>query len=134
LDKVVQKSGSTAFEDTVTDELSHPCEDVDPDGDVVCRRAMSRDKVVGVCGATEEDRRVKTSSDRLHQDIQSGVDGDDYGAKVRWQVRNAEPGRNWDCWCVCSLRFEVSGILHSKYPDILTNITAVNMMAGMHVM
>ena len=87
----------------MTDELSHPREDVDTDGDLVGGRAMCCDKVVGICGATEEERCVKTSCDRLHEDIQSGVDHDDYGAEVRWEVRNAEPRRNWDCWCVCSL-------------------------------
>jgi hypothetical protein len=90
--------------------------------------------VVGVCGTTKEDRRVKASSDWLHQDIQRGVDHGDYGAEISWEVGNAEPSRKWNCWCVCSLRFEVRITLHSHDLTVLTNMTAVNMMAGMHVM
>ena len=40
LNKVVQQSWSTALEDTVADELSHPGEDVDAEGDVVGCRAV----------------------------------------------------------------------------------------------
>lgn len=54
LDKVVEQSRRTSFEDTMSNELSEPCANVNCEGIVVGSHAISGSKVVGKCGGSEQ--------------------------------------------------------------------------------
>lgn len=90
LNQVVQQRRSTAFEDPMADELGYPGDNVDTNGNVVCRHAMVCGQVVGICCATDQDRSKETSRDWFHQHIQRAVDYGNCSAEVEREMWNAE--------------------------------------------
>lgn len=135
LNQVVQQRRSTTLEDTMTDELGYPGEDVDTDCDVVGRHAVVGGQVVGICCATDQDRSEKTSGNWLHQHIQRTVHYGNCSAEVEREMRNAERIRDWNSWCVRALQSNVRTIsCDNNSQDRLTNRMAVRRIAGTHVM
>lgn len=135
LDQVVQQRRSTAFEDTMADELRYPGDNVNTNGDVVGRHAIVRGQVICICCATDQDRSKKTSRDRFHQHIQRTVDYGNCSAEVEREMWNAERFRNWNSWCIRALQWKVrTMICNISSNERLTNRIAVRRIAGTHVM
>lgn len=104
LHQVIQQRRSPPLKRTVSDELSHPGQHVDPAGPVVDAGAVGAQEVVCARGAGDDDRGDQAAGDGFEEDVEDGVDEAADCAEVGWEVLILESfGEGEESWGVGGL-------------------------------